>query len=702
MEKASFKLAYSALKMFGKQLYSNVGSAISELAANGFDAGAKDVYVVIDARNKQSAKVEILDNGDGMTPEHIEKNYVKIGYNKRQNEKNADKAMGRKGIGKLAALYMSNKFLIVSKTKAGDFSAWELDVSKIINDDDAPDLVRVDSVNIAHTHCYEKWEKQESGTLIYLENVDLVGFGQRGLESIQKRMSNYFLLDELNKKMHIMVILNDNEKPTFELVRKQIAFKNMVCVYTDNTGNFSNINGNKYFVEYVNKLKQIKKYEGTTEVKNITNIKDIKLTGEITVNGIKKQYCLSGWMGVHCTIDEEKAKENDSSYFKSSFYNPNQIRLYVRGKLAVANMREYLGIKQAFANYIEGEVSFDILDDNDMPDIATAGRQDYDTSDPRFIKLCELLKMIADNLVRERQALADKLKDERNASDMKISTAAKKNFAKGFSEVVHNLPLSSEDRTELINSTVNQMEGEVEAKGQYTIFISHSTQDKFLADFFYNYLVKRGYNGDMKNLDSCEIFYSSAGMDKDSMKSLANTIRDFLIAKNNDVLMITSSGYKDSEFCMFEGGAVWATKADKHRLIAIDYDTIPTFLKNGSPEICFSDKSISGYTFSRQLYNDIVAILCRAMAHLNQNRIVRGEEEIPLPNNVVFPDDVELSKKGEKIEDYMDPLILEYWNTYVVKNANEYIKFRKGKRSLQLKVEELETQFWEEYNKTEE
>ena len=90
------------------------------------------------------------------------------------------------------------------------------------------------------------------------------------------------------------------------------------------------------------------------------------------------------------------------------------------------------------------------------------------------------------------------------------------------------------------------------------------------------------------------------------------------------------------------------------------------------------------------------------MAHLNQNRIVRGEEEIPLPNNVVFPDDVELSKKGEKIEDYMDPLILEYWNTYVVKNANDYIKFRKGKRSLQLKVEELETQFWEEYNKTEE
>ena len=76
-KKASFSLAYSALKMFGKQLYSNVGSAISELVANGFDANASDVYVVIDARNKSSATIEILDNGEGMTPEHIQKNYVK-------------------------------------------------------------------------------------------------------------------------------------------------------------------------------------------------------------------------------------------------------------------------------------------------------------------------------------------------------------------------------------------------------------------------------------------------------------------------------------------------------------------------------------------------------------------------------------------------------------------------------------------------
>ena len=698
-KKASFSLAYSALKMFGKQLYSNVGSAISELVANGFDANASDVYVVIDARNKSSATIEILDNGEGMTPEHIQKNYVKIGYNKRDHEKNSNTAMGRKGIGKLAALYMSDKFVITSKTADGQCSSWELDVSKIENEDDAPDLLQIDDPHINQAECYNIWTSLSSGTFIYLENVDLGGFGERGLESIRRRMSNYFLLDELRKRIHIMVITDNSTPHEFKKVEKQIAFKNMVCIYASNVDRFESLIGNKFSIEYANKLKQTIMYEDVTSVKELSAAKEnFTITGEVTVQGITKPYTLTGWVGVHCTIDEDKAKQNDSVYFKSTFYNPNQLRLYVRNKLAVANMREYLGIKQAFGNYIEGEVSFDILDDNDMPDIATAGRQDYDTADPRFVKLCELLKTIGDSLVRSRQALADKLKEERNASDIKISTAAKSQFANSFARTVQSLPLPAEEQNELIKTTVNQLEGDLIAKGQYTVFISHSGQDRFLSDFFYNYLVRRGYNGNMKDLDNCEIFYSSAGMDKDSMTSLGNTIKDFLIAKDNDVLMITSSGYNDSEFCMFEGGAVWATKADKHRLIAIDYDTIPTFLKNGSPELCFSDVSKESYQFDRQRYTDVVGVLRRIMMHLNQNRIVRGESEIELPEIADFPDDVVLKEQGKTINDYMDPLILQYWNTYVLDKVDAYIHFRAGKKILQRKIEELEEKFWKEYN----
>lgn len=35
----------------------------------------------------------------------------------------------------------------------------------------------------------------------------------------------------------------------------------------------------------------------------------------------------------------------------------------------------YLKNTQAFSNYIEGEINFDVLDDNSLGDIATSNRQ---------------------------------------------------------------------------------------------------------------------------------------------------------------------------------------------------------------------------------------------------------------------------------------------------------------------------------------
>lgn len=51
--KMDFSFGWLALKLLGKSLYSNAWSAISELVANGFDAGAKSVYVYIDITKKR-------------------------------------------------------------------------------------------------------------------------------------------------------------------------------------------------------------------------------------------------------------------------------------------------------------------------------------------------------------------------------------------------------------------------------------------------------------------------------------------------------------------------------------------------------------------------------------------------------------------------------------------------------------------------
>ena len=80
-----FNFSYAALKLLGKNLYSNAANAISELVANGLDAKAKNVYVYIDMSDKEHSIIEIIDDGMGMNYEDLARKYVWIGRNKRND-----------------------------------------------------------------------------------------------------------------------------------------------------------------------------------------------------------------------------------------------------------------------------------------------------------------------------------------------------------------------------------------------------------------------------------------------------------------------------------------------------------------------------------------------------------------------------------------------------------------------------------------
>lgn len=140
--KIYFNFSYFALRLLGKGLYSNAWTAIAELVANGFDAKATNVKVYINAIDKEHSVIEILDNGYGMGYDDLAEKYVLIGKDKRDDdtldEETKNGLMGRKGIGKLAALYLSHRYYLISKTK-NELSAWCLDASKA-SDSDIPHL----------------------------------------------------------------------------------------------------------------------------------------------------------------------------------------------------------------------------------------------------------------------------------------------------------------------------------------------------------------------------------------------------------------------------------------------------------------------------------------------------------------------------------------------------------------------------------
>ena len=683
-DKVEFSFGWLALKLLGKSLYSNAWSAISELVANGFDAKASKVYVYIDAIDKSNATIEIIDNGSGMDSAGLSV-YAQVGFNRRTKipSKKNDSIMGRKGIGKLAALYLSEKYIIMTKTQAEN-SAWEMNyIENADNQDEKPflHLMNPSDVNIERA---DIWNNIKSGTLIQLKEVNLTGLGEEAYTSLNKKLSNYFALDNMNKRT---IYFNIKERPSdsskFVIVKKEIAFKNMAFIEYNTSSISSTINQelekakNTVIKMKYQKIKGNYFYDHAIDVANFTSDKKNPISGSfIYVNKegktIKKDYELTGWIGLHSSIDKKTASNNDERFSKSKFYNPIQLRLYVRNKLAIENFLVVINNTQAFLNYIEGEIHFDLLDDDDLPDIATTNRQSIDEHDARIELLSSIVSRIITRLITKRDALTEKMKEEEKKIRIDQLTTAKKNFADATNTEIEKYDaLTPSQKSELALVITNKIEGDVSPKNDFNLFFSHAREDKIITDFFYQLLKQKGVQDN-------EIFYTSRGdsaTQYDNLESLSIQIKECIIKQNTLLIYFTSKAYKTSEYCMFEGGAGWATRAiGEYFVISLTYKEIPKFITNGKLEICIEqDKNI---VLNRELYLVLCNLLNRMIRHINKGRQYANEtiiEEIDIPS---IPNDLELSKAGKSIKDYMDKEFKEYWNYYINKSLNAYMANR--------------------------
>lgn len=419
-----FNFSYYALKLLGKNLYSNPWSAISELVANGLDAQATSIKLFINMVDKEHSTIEILDNGSGMSYDDLANKYVFMGKNKRDNlpDELKNSVMGRKGIGKLAALFLSKKYFIITKTAENSETSWYLD-SKNADDSSIPTLERC-KIEDANIETIDIWNMYKSGTLIKLTDVDLTGIGYYKLEGLKARLANFFLTDSLRGSIEVCVLTTNADRIHFEPVKKEIAFKNMYLLFSDNESNASKQIGNTVVVgktpypEVAEKPRKVKLLT-ESEFPNIKGERILTLKDGITQANIK--YEMKGWIGLHTSIENKYANLNDDRYLKNEVFNPNQLRLYVRKKLAVENFLDILKNTQAFSNYIEGEISFDILDDDRFEDIATTNRQSLVTDDERVKLLVDILKPIINKMISERVKLGQEVRQEEEAIEDEIA-----------------------------------------------------------------------------------------------------------------------------------------------------------------------------------------------------------------------------------------------------------------------------------------
>lgn len=420
-EQIYFNFSYLALKLLGKNMYSSAWNALSELVANGLDANAEKIYLFLDMTDKEHSRIEIIDSGFGMNYEDLAHKYAWIGRNKRTDETLSDEEkmlmMGRKGVGKLAAFYLSNHINILTKTREEE-SAWGVDI-RHVKDEDSPYLARINKskINLCNSYIYEQFK---TGTAIVLNDVDLRGIGEQTIGGFKARLADFYLLHEVNAKIFMAVKNRLNEEIQYEKIEKNTSLKNLSAIFTTNSNMLSLISSEGILMpsninRVANKRRAVKVFEPSS----------FQIEGEeyfSDENGnklpFKSKYQLKGWIGIHASIKAKEAKRNDDNYIKNKAYSPNALRLYVRNKLAVANLMNYVKSTQAMSNYIEGEISFDILDDDLLPDISTSNREGYPIEDERVQLLLKLIDPILKSLYAERLKLAKIVSEEENAYNL--------------------------------------------------------------------------------------------------------------------------------------------------------------------------------------------------------------------------------------------------------------------------------------------
>ncbi|GHD76360.1 histidine kinase/DNA gyrase B/HSP90-like ATPase [Salinibacterium amurskyense] len=702
-----FSFSWLALRLLGRGLYSNPWSALSELVANGFDAGADTVYLYIDMKDKTKATVEVFDNGTGMDVDGL-RLYATVGYDKRAAAQTSLDAqmkdddgdviekppatdyMGRKGIGKLAALYLSQEFFIRTKTNTSD-TTWTLDAGAASNEPDGiPSLQR--SEGLPPSPVLGRWEPFDTGTFVSLRNVDLRGYGEQGLKMLRARLANQFLLkardkNESTREIKVRVDGNDDTKDSdFKRAQKRIAFGNLAYVEA-NFPNYADMPNQltseaaEVLLPAPGLLDKMYRHErsihrfvaspdtASPEWKNIAERVDIEKS---EFDGYK--YELTGWLGVHASIEKDAARLNDPLFDKNRYYNPAQIRLYVRGKLASDRLLGQLGLTGTYTNYIEGEISFDFLDHDEFPDIATSNRQDYDETDGRVKLLRALLRPLVRGLVSKRQNLAKEIRKLESDRKQKAAAAGKEQFAKTLnSDLASMSELSEDTRNEIQFLAVNKIKGAVEAKTDYRIFISHSSADAAFTNFLYELLLSRGAQPN-------EIFYTSKP-DEISQYSdpnaLASVVRESIRSANTLLFYFVSHNFRASQYCMFEGGAGWVTRSVREFLmLSTTYSEIPNFLTQGESQMSLLD-STGGITLRPDLHNYIIECLLNPMiSHLNRGREIEGTKEMNLFEKSEFPTQVILDRENKVKEDYFDPTIVEHWASHIGPKATEYIALR--------------------------
>ncbi|MDF9828607.1 hypothetical protein M2447_002734 [Ereboglobus sp. PH5-10] len=542
------------LELLGPNLYTNIYYVLAELIANAYDADAKNVYII---SNKDDIRVE--DDGHGMSYEAGDiKRYLDVAAVSRKSEAESltksgtRRKMGRKGVGKLAALSVSENvdiLTVANGEKSGFVLARRPEVGNMLRP--------IDEASIQFQFV------KEHGSAIVMKHPQYRL--HKTLAAVRRNLLKIFPLISTDFRIHV---IRGNETVVIEDFDRNIMSD--LCALVTLGDEFSHL-GALVPAQFPNRQKELVVTQMAKE--SALTMRDKE--------GVEHEYTLSikGWLGAYRSTRGRKAEMTD--------FPDNFISLFANKKLGEFNILPLVGQNKLNEVYVVGQLHIDLFELTELPDMALSNRQGYKSDDPRYERTLDFIrKELLATILNQRELYTDLVNAEKKKIKERFLLENERRFRAEIDTFRNNTSQRAAERlagftknidTETLKRIISESIGEnspdlglkkIVDSEKKKILISQTYSDKPFADVVFQMLV---YN----NVPTEDILYTNCDDEVCRVpegRKIYDYLREFFVESYSSqkifVLFITSENTKISWGAITEVGAAWITQID-HKIFNI-------------------------------------------------------------------------------------------------------------------------------------
>ena len=562
------------LQLLGPNLYTNIYYVLGEIIANAYDADAQNVYILYDT-NKNTIIVE--DDGTGMTYDQFNSKFLPIGIISRDRKENTytesgtRKRMGRKGIGKLAALSVAERVKVIS-ARNGDKSGCILSLNiSSKNSDGKYEIPAIPEDQIK----FLKIDETKSGSAIIMENSrysinKTIDSAKRNISLIFPFACQAFKIHLENLTTGATATIDDTTIDIIKLSDALLTFSDEDSKYNEYlTALHSIFDDGRYYRVLQNKLPADQLPAQKVLHKVLTAIKEKMQL--VTTNGEQKAFDLSicGWIATFASSSDKK---------RNTDFPVNHISIIANDKLGQFDILPDISTDRMGEAYVVGQFFVDLLEETELPDIAASNRQGYKEDDPRFEKTLELIRKNALRPILELKA--DATKEKNYIRDLEKANKAKESkeaFDRSIRAVVEHPDFKKviHDSQPVRQALETAWELKDTLKDTYKkIMISHSSDDKPVIDELEQVLHFCGF-------EKGEILYSSSNYYESGFEAYTDIydyLKEFFVntTRKTDlcVIYILNQGFVEKWDPVLEAGAGWVLNSTWYPMYTDTFNSV--------------------------------------------------------------------------------------------------------------------------------